>query len=127
MRRSGDGDPLAIQGQAGATPVPVEVGPDVVVTANPTRPSVASVSTVAASATSVTLAALNTNRVWLSIYNDSTAILYVKTGATASSSSYTVQMAGGSYYEFPQPCYTGVVDGIWASATGHARMTEAMT
>lgn len=84
----------------------------------------ASVSSVAASATTVTIAAANARRVGLTIYNDSSAILYLKLGATASSSSYTVQMAGGSYYELPQPCYPGVVDGVWASATGNARITE---
>jgi hypothetical protein len=33
-------------------------------------------------------------------------------------------MAAGAYYEFPQPCYTGQVDGIWASANGNARLTS---
>jgi hypothetical protein len=48
----------------------------------------------------------------------------VKFGATATSSSYTVKMASDSYYEFPEPVYTGIVDGIWASANGAARCTE---
>jgi hypothetical protein len=58
------------------------------------------------------------------IYNDSTAVLYVKFGTTATNSSYTVQIAAGGYYEFPQPLYAGNVDGIWASANGNARLTS---
>lgn len=84
----------------------------------------ATLANVASSASNVTLQASNANRRGLMIFNDSTAILYVKFGATATSSSYTVQMAAGAYYEFPSPIYTGIVDGIWASANGNARMTE---
>jgi len=58
------------------------------------------------------------------ITNDSTAVLYVKYGTTASTTSYTVQIQPGGYYEFPQPMYTGPVDGIWASANGYARLTS---
>jgi hypothetical protein len=58
------------------------------------------------------------------VFNDSTSVLYLKFGATASETNYTVQIAGGGYYEFPQPLYAGEVDGIWASATGNARLTS---
>ncbi len=94
------------------------------VTTNPTLPSTATVSNIAASASNVTLKISNAARRGLSVYNDSSSVLYVKFGTTASTSSYTIQMAANSYYELPQPCYTGIVDGIWASATGNARITE---
>ena len=83
-------------------------------------PTTASVSS---SASSVNLFAANraNGRV---IFNDSTAVLYVKFGATASTSDYTVQIAAGGYYEFPLPTYNGNVDGIWASANGAARVTS---
>lgn len=84
----------------------------------------AAVSNVASSASSVTLKAANTSRRGLLIFNDSTQVLYVKYGATASTSSYTVQIAAGGYWEMPQPPYTGVVDGIWAASNGNARVTE---
>lgn len=80
-------------------------------------------SNVASSATSVTLLASNTARLWATIHNDSTAILYVKFGVTASTSSYTVKMVADAYYEVPFG-YTGIIDGIWASANGSARITE---
>lgn len=84
----------------------------------------ATLANVAASATSVTLQASNTARKGLYIFNDSTASLYVKFGTTASSTSFTVFMGPGAYYELPLPVYSGRVDGIWTSATGSARMTE---
>ena len=87
--------------------------------------SSATVTQVASSATNVTLQASNASRKGLSIFNDSTQILRVKFGATASATSYTVQIAAGGYYEMPvRPTYTGIVDGIWASANGNAYVTE---
>jgi hypothetical protein len=80
-------------------------------------------TSVAASASSVNLLALNSNRLGAAIYNDSSVTLYVKLGTTASTSSYTVQIAPLGYYEVPYG-YTGNIDGIWASATGNARITE---
>ena len=85
----------------------------------------ATLSNVASSATSVTVLAANTSRKGACIFNDSTAVLYLKFGATASTSSYTVQIAASGYFELPLPnVYTGIMDGIWASANGNARVTE---
>ncbi len=83
----------------------------------------ATTANVASSASSVTLFAAAGLAKGRTIFNDSTAVLYVKFGATASTTSYTVQLPAGAFYEFPQPCYSGVVDGIWASANGAARVT----
>ena len=83
----------------------------------------ATVSSVNSSATSVTLKAANTARIGLSVYNDSTQILYLKCGATASASDFTVEMGPEDYWEAPYG-YTGIVDGIWASANGAAKVTE---
>lgn len=91
-----------------------------------TGASTSTLANVASSASNVTLIASNASRKGAYIFNDSTAILYIKFGATASVTSYTVQVAAGGYYELPaSPClYTGIVDGIWASANGNARTTE---
>lgn len=78
---------------------------------------------VSSSASNVTLRAANDARIGMLVVNDSTATLYLKYGATASTSSYTVKMEPGSYWEMPQPIYTGIVDGIWSSANGAARIT----
>ncbi len=84
----------------------------------------ATLTNVASSASSVTLFAANGSARGRAIFNDSTAVLYVKFGATASTSSYTVQLASNGYYEFPQLIFGGRVDGIWAAANGNARLTE---
>ncbi len=87
-------------------------------------PQTATLANVASSATSVSLWAAAANVKGRVVYNDSTAVLYLKFGATASTSSYTVQIASQGYFEFPSPAYGGAVDGIWASANGNARLTS---
>ncbi len=84
----------------------------------------ATVTQVASSASNVTLKAANTSRKSLTISNDSTSVLYVKLGATASATSYTYRLASYDILELPLPIYTGIVDGIWASANGNAYVTE---
>jgi hypothetical protein len=85
----------------------------------------ATVTTVADTATSTTLLASNANRLGAAIQNDSSAVLYVKFGTTASATDYTVRMVQYAYYEVPYG-YTGRIDGIWASdpGDGAARITE---
>ena len=91
----------------------------------PISSSAAMVASVAASATNVTLRGAVAGRVGFSIYNDSTAVCYIKFGATASSTSFTVLLSSGSYYEYAgHGVYTGQVDAIWATATGSARVTS---
>ena len=83
------------------------------------------VSRVASSATSVTLLAANAARRLAAIFNESTSVLYVKFGAAASLTSYTVQIPAGGYYEIPGS-YSGILDGIWDSANGAAQVTEVI-
>lgn len=92
------------------------------------KSATATLSNVASSATSVTVLASNAARLGATVANDSTAILYVKFGSTASTTSFTVYMPGTgggtpAYYEVPAN-YTGIITGIWASATGSARVME---
>lgn len=88
----------------------------------------ATVTSVAGSASSVTLLAANAARISASISNDSTATLYAKFGATASTSSFTVKIPANVYYEVPVgrdgKMYNGRIDGIWSVALGNARITE---
>lgn len=89
----------------------------------------ATLSNVNDSATSVTVLASNANRLGATFFNDSTSSLYLKFGATASATSFTVLIAPQGYYELPTPhLYTGIVDGIWSSdASGAVRVTELTT
>lgn len=88
------------------------------------HPTTATLANVASSATNVTIFSAVASVNGRTIFNDSTSVLYIKYGATASVTSYTVQLAAGAYYEFPQPVYAGQVDGIWTSANGNARVTS---
>lgn len=93
------------------------------------KPATGTVTSVAGSASSVTLLAANTARKGATITNDSSALLYVKLAASAASTSaYTVVLAGAAsapfaYFEVPFG-YSGEIRGIWASATGNGRVTE---
>jgi hypothetical protein len=89
-----------------------------------TRPATSTLTNVAASTVNVTLLASNANARIRTIYNDGTQDLYVKFGATASTTSFTVKIPSDGFYELPQPVYSGIVDGIWTTANGSARMTE---
>lgn len=84
----------------------------------------ATTTSVGGATSSTQLLAANANRVAYSLYNDSTAILYLleDNSAVASSSNYTWQIAPGGGWINDE--YTGKVVGIWASATGNARITE---
>jgi hypothetical protein len=95
-----------------------------IVTTKETRAATTAVTSVNDSAANQTLLASNANRLGATIHNDSTVALYLKLGATASLTSFTVKMAADSYFEVPYG-YTGIIDGIWASdASGAARITE---
>lgn len=90
----------------------------------PTTSNTPTIAQVASSGTNVTILASNALRKQAMFFNDSTQALYLKLGTTATSSSYTVKMAAASYYELPQPIYTGEIDGIWVSANGNVLVTE---
>lgn len=88
-----------------------------------TLPSSSSVTSVNDTASSTTLLAANTSRKEAIIYNDSTAILYVKFGTTASATDFTYKVQPDAAIEDIR--YTGRIDGVWASdASGAARITE---
>lgn len=88
------------------------------------RSSTSTKANVAGSASSVTILAANTARRGASIWNDSSAILYLDlTGGTASATSCSVKLIADAFYEVPFG-YTGLITGLWASATGSARVTE---
>lgn len=93
-----------------------------VTTAAPTSATTAFTSP-SALITSTTVLASNANRRGATIYNESGAICFIKLGATASLTSYTVQIPIGGSYEVPFG-YTGVIDGITVAITAVLRVTE---
>lgn len=90
----------------------------------PNRLNIAKVTSVASSASNVTLLAADHKRKAFVITNDSSAILYVKFGATASATSFTYKLAAAERLACPVGApWQGQIDGIWASANGSARIT----
>ena len=81
-------------------------------------------SSVAASASSVTVLAANTARKGAAVFNDSSfeLSLMIATGA-ASATAFTYRLPAYGYYEIPFG-YTGAIAGIWSTASGSARVTE---
>jgi hypothetical protein len=83
----------------------------------------AGVTRVASSISNQTFLVANADRRGALIFNESTAVCYVKFGATASATSYTIAIAPSAYYEVPA-WYSGQIDAVWASANGAAQVTE---
>ena len=82
----------------------------------------ATITRVATSTSSAQLAAANTNRIQLTVVNDSAATLFVKYGTTASSTDYTWKLGPDEVAVVTR--YTGRVDGIVSTGTGNAQVTE---
>lgn len=78
---------------------------------------------VTAAATSNTIMAANSNRKGGTIWNNSTARLYLELGASASLTVFTAILEAGGYYEVPFN-YTGTISGIWTAANGNALVRE---
>jgi hypothetical protein len=82
-------------------------------------------TSVAGATGNTQLLASNTSRKGAYFFNDSTAIMYLAFNATASTTSYTVQVPANSFFEMPTaPIYTGQVNVVWGSATGNCRTSE---
>lgn len=77
---------------------------------------------VATSGTVATLQAANVARKEVIIVNESAVVLYVKFGAAATSTDYTVALAANA--TLIEDKYTGIITGILASSTGFAPTTE---
>ena len=87
--------------------------------------SSSAVSSVTSAATNTVLLASNASRRQAVLYNDCDKAVYVKLGATASSTSFSYRLQPNQTLELPTPVYTGAIDGIWdSSPTGSMRVTE---
>jgi uncharacterized membrane protein/co-chaperonin GroES (HSP10) len=76
------------------------------------------------SATSTALLAANTARKMAIFFNNGSNFVYIKFGATASSTSYTIILYPGGLYEMPMPLYTGVIEALANSANNVINVTE---
>lgn len=114
---------IALPGSGGPVAGGTSTNP-LVVSSRPTVASSETLSSVASSATNVTLIASNANRLGCIMFNDSTQAAYVKFGATATTSSFTYKVFPSQTLEFPWPIYQGQCDALWDSANGNMRITE---
>jgi hypothetical protein len=93
-----------------------------------TRPGKAAASSTArvtAATSSTLLLAANTARLTATVFNDSSAELYLKYGSGATSTSKKLTVPSKGFWEMPPgSTYTGVIHGAWASATGAADIGE---
>jgi hypothetical protein len=85
--------------------------------------NVATRTVIAASVTSVSLVSSNPARKGITIWNNSTANLYIDFGANPSTSSFAVKISADGYYELPYS-YTGSIGAIWDAANGSALVRE---
>ena len=87
--------------------------------------SSSSVTSVVSAAVSTSILASNANRRMAIMVNDTDKNVYVKLGATASTTSFSYKLTPGQTLELPIPVYTGAIDAIWdTSPTGSMRVTE---
>lgn len=96
------------------------------VTANPAKPGTGTRTQVADTATDALILASNAARFGATVFNDSSALLYLGLGTTAvSATNYTAKVYGNGYYEAPAN-FTGEIRGIWATdpGDGGAKVTE---
>ena len=123
----GDGPVAVTQPFQAAVPADpalvVAISPNNSFTVNQQRPGTIVTSSVPASVTNVTLLTANSTRLGATVFNDSSAILYIKMGVTATLTDFTIKLFPQSYWEVPFG-WTGEIDGFWAHANGAARIGE---
>lgn len=84
----------------------------------------AATSNISPSASSQTALDTNADRRGAMFMNDSSQACYVKLGINASTSSYTVKLLQGVFYEM-EPVFTGRIDVVFDNTgTGALRVTE---
>jgi len=82
-------------------------------------------TSVASSATSVTILAANANRRGISIANDSTSILRLSFATPATTANAFIVLPPGAFILLDQQMIvTGIIYGIWSAANGTAQVTE---
>lgn len=120
---------LLFAGEDGAGDVQVVlINPDGSITTTIVGPSTSSVTSVPQSIVSATLLAANPARKGASICNNITGgLLYVKIGAGASPTDFSVKLLPGGVFALPFPAYTGLISGVWSVAGGgSAQVTETV-
>lgn len=135
MRRNGD-EKMSLETVAVRTVAPTSTDPSlcvrqvgtVTVTGSVTAapgggPQNSLVNSTGAGVANQTLIAANANRIAASVFNDSTANLFICLGAVATVNNFSVKLRPGEYYEVLAD-FRGDVNGVWDVAAGNSRNTE---
>lgn len=80
------------------------------------------ITRISISASNVTLLAANSARNLVILVNDTKRDCFVKYGAVATSTNFTIKMEPDDTHIISDPIYTGIIDAIWASASGGGAM-----
>lgn len=112
-------DVITVQGVASMTPIAVSG----TVTATPPTATAAANTQVSVS-TNVTLKASNASRRGLILYNTGSKLVYVKFGATATPTDFTIPLPAGQVWEMSEPIYTGIIDAVASSGTQVVNVSE---
>lgn len=120
---------LEVNATQGTSPWVVSVPAGVVISGTasltPITVTASTISRIANSVASQTLLAANGSRKAAFLFNDSsTTNCYVKLGATASATSFTLKLFATDTYIMDPPTYTGVIDYICDAASGSMEVTE---
>ncbi|MEH2461138.1 hypothetical protein [Nostoc sp.] len=93
------------------------------ITTTESTSSTSTSTTVPSTTSNQVILAANPSRKGATIWNASTADLFVEFGQTATTSAFTAKINAGGYYEVPFH-YTGVISGLWSAANGNALVRE---
>jgi hypothetical protein len=80
-------------------------------------------TTVAGTTSNISLLPANASRKGVTIWNNSTANLFIDTASNAPTTAFSVKINAGGYYELPFG-YTGAIFGVWDAVNGSAFIRE---
>jgi len=103
--------------------MPLSNPSQVSVNLTPPASTTSTASSAAATLTSSTVVSATASRKGLTIWNNSTANLYLDFGSSPTISNYAVKVNAGGYYEVPYS-YTRCVGGVWDGTGGSALFRE---
>jgi len=116
-------DGVQVLGTGSSAPLWITGSVTTVAEVNPTATVAAIASSITGSG--VTLQAANGSRRGLTVYNDSTKILFLKLGPAVTVTNFSVKVSAQGYFEVPAN-YTGIVTGVWSGVNGFAYVTEIL-
>jgi hypothetical protein len=102
----------------------VAISPNNPITTTTNKAATSAVTSVAGATSNTVVLASNANRIAATVYNNTSKNMYLKMGTTASTSSFSILLMKGAYWEVIND-YTGEIDAVWDSGvSGNVLVTE---